>query len=104
MELYRYRDVQYADGLLVIHLETYETIKETPCGYWVLPESAVGYIGLLYRKKWVSKTSRKRFAYPTKAEALNSLKARRERQIVYAKSSLNHAQKVLAQIECMEVT
>lgn len=54
----------------------YVVIKETPCGYWLMTH----YGG---NKRWVSKTSLKRFAYPTKEEAFNSFKIRNSRRIGY---------------------
>jgi len=77
MKFYRYEAIQYAehdiDGELVspkipnptIELREYDILKETLKGYWIghkeFPELS---------KRWVSKTSKKKFAYPTKDEAL----------------------------------
>ena len=61
-----------------IYLNTYNIYKETPKGYWI------GYghpDGLQSDKRWVSKTARKRYAYPTKKEALESLIIRRKKQV-----------------------
>ena len=83
MKFYRYDIQNYAslgaDGDYItptipspnIELTVLNLHKETPKGYWV------GYGSLEPGKlrgqsKWVSKTSKKRFAYPTKEEALKS--------------------------------
>lgn len=62
---YPRKSVSYSELNLII----YNLYKETPKGYWI------GFgkkeIGFLHSESiWVSKTSRKRFAYPTKKEAL----------------------------------
>jgi hypothetical protein len=92
MKFYRYQAVQYAQldsytGEYVsspfpnpqLELNEYVLLKETPKGYWI------GYgsldVGNYSWKKWVSKTTRKRFAYPTKKEALINYIKRTERRI-----------------------
>jgi len=86
MEFFRYEWVQYAsvdyDGDYVVSsfpdpklvLRRYELIKETEKGYWI------GYKSINY-KKWIPKESRKRYAYPTKEEAIENFKARTKRRI-----------------------
>ena len=51
--------------------EEYHVIRFTPTGCYV---KLYGYI-----EKWVSLTHRKRFAYPTKKEALDNLVGRRQK-------------------------
>lgn len=76
MTFYRY-DSHNQD----IVLNEYQLIKETPKGYW---------INVYYNEfnKWVSKTSIKRYAYPTKKEALNSFIQRKIRQQGILKNQL----------------
>lgn len=62
-----------------LELRTYYIVKETPKGYWI-------GISPNYSDRWVSKISRKRFAYPTKEEALVSFEARNNRMM----KILNH--------------
>lgn len=92
MIFYRYEAVQYAehdyDGELVspkfpnpsVELRKYDMVKETPKGYWI------GYVSPIGRRigewaRWVSKTSKKRYAYPTKEEALNNFIKRSEKRV-----------------------
>lgn len=91
MKFYRYEAVQYAvigdDGEYTsssipnpkLELREYDLLKETPKGYWI------GYGSLSYSKynwkKWVSKTSKKKFAYLTAEEALINFIKRTERRI-----------------------
>lgn len=87
-KMYRYQDYFYGseDNLsgeplpvCKISLDEYKVIKETPKGYWI----SFPYLSHISTdwKKWVSKTSRKRFAYPTEEEALNNFIARRKSRI-----------------------
>jgi hypothetical protein len=89
MKLYRYEDQTRSslgdeDGYgafsrTEILLRSFLVEKETPCGYWIP------------YKKWVSKTARRRYAYPTKEEAWGSFKARKKRQILILTFQLNRA-------------
>ena len=110
MNFYRYNIVHYAsmndyEGVSrrfdfpnpSVVLTTYDLIKETPKGHWIS-------LGGLYEtgKRWVSKTSKKRFAYPTKKEALMSFIKRQkskirilEHQITSSKLSLGIAERKL---------
>jgi len=88
---YRFENVRYTTGVRV-HLQEYTLIKETPCGYWIKP--VWDYDD--YHKKWVSKTARKRFAYPTQEEAITSFMARKRRQIQIIESQLIDARSALS--------
>ena len=94
--LYRYEDVllnwdyNTNQAKVKIYLEDYKMLRETPCGYWI---DTSGY-GKSY-ETWVSKTSKKRFAYPTKHEALLNLKYRKQRQIKLLKVNLSRAEAAL---------
>lgn len=90
MKFYRYEIRQYSsygrdmEGEIIpsnfpprVALESleFELLRETPCGYWICTT------GFFFWKKWVSKTSRKRYAYPTKEEALKNFKKRTEKRV-----------------------
>lgn len=90
MKFYRYEAVEYAsidyDGDYVMSsipnprvvLREYNMHRETPKGYWI----GYGEARRLSSKGWwVSKTAKKRRAYPTKEEALNNFIKRTERRI-----------------------
>ena len=89
-KFFRYEAIQYAsagcDGEYEtskipnpkLELREYNLWKETPKGYWI------GYgksEKLNSGGKWVSKTARKRFAYPTKKEALINFIKRSEKRV-----------------------
>ncbi len=87
---YRYESVQYAsmgiDGDYKspkipnpkVELKTFDLLKETPKGYWIGYEVNVGFNS---GGVWISKTSKKRFAYHTKQEALNNFMKRTQKRI-----------------------
>lgn len=85
MILYRYYSI-YCDEGPSVYLEEFDMIKETPCGWWIQPAGDI-WRGGDY-KRWVSKTARKRYAYPTKKEALTSFKAKKVRQISILRAHL----------------
>lgn len=87
---YRYEIVEYAEldyyGDFVspaipnpkVKLRTFNLFKETDKGFWIGYGNSDGVNSPL---KWVSKTATKRFAYPTKEEALENFIKRNERRI-----------------------
>lgn len=97
MEFYRYYLVQYArpdsgdNGILPYYpdpklvLDTYSLKRETPKGYWIQS----GFFGT---PRWISKTSRKRYAYPTKEEALHNFVKRTEKRINILRRQLQEAE------------
>jgi hypothetical protein len=90
MKFYRYEIVEYAqmdyDGEYTnptfpnpcLELREYDLISETPKGYWV--GYGMGHSNYIW-KKWTSKTSKKRFAYPTKEEAMTNFILRTEKRL-----------------------
>ena len=104
MKFYRY----YNQGIDVV-LEKFKLLKETPAGYWIIPEyqdpvePLVMFKDTWYRK-WISKTSRKRFAYPTKEEALDSFKMRKKRQIPILEGQLDCVKEALKVAENIDTT
>jgi hypothetical protein len=92
MKFYRYEAKQYTSllkayvnvKLLLIELNLH---KETLKGYWI----GYGYVEegkLRSTSKWVSKTARKRYAYPTKEEALTNYIKRTQRRVSILKNQL----------------
>jgi hypothetical protein len=67
-------------------LREYEVIRTTPKGVWI------EYYG---SEKFVKLNARKRFACPTKEEALASFVARKEKQIRILKAQLRNAAEAL---------
>jgi hypothetical protein len=81
---YRYFDQVYGDNdRVAFHIETFDVIKETPSGYWVAPTWACRWGVGDKHKRWVSKTSRKRYCYPNKQQAWDSYHARKHWQAMH---------------------
>lgn len=73
----------------------YIILRETPCGWWIAKE----FLNIVYRgdvpkecQRWVSKTGRKRFAYPTKTEAWESYMARKQWRVWHLERQLRTAE------------
>lgn len=76
----------FSTSILVLH--EYSLVKETEKGYWI----CYGSPRFLHStRKWIPKISKKRFAYPTKEEALNNYIVRTTKRIGYLESNLNRA-------------
>jgi hypothetical protein len=76
---YRYDDVG---------LQAFCVAKETPCGVW---------LDVYCVRRFVLRESRKRFACPTEAEALESYVARKQSQVKILKSQLELAERRLSE-------
>jgi len=96
--LYRYHDSVYAalldehdnpdgPGRVVVSLETYKILRTTPKGVWV---ECFG------KDKFVLLAAQKRFACPTKKEALESLLARKKKQISILSDKIRNAESAMA--------
>ena len=92
---YRYEDVVYASpldefdnptgpGRLEVVRRRYRVVKATPCGVWL-------DIG-----RFVKTSGRKRFAWPTEAEALVSFQARKQRQLSILRAQASRVERALA--------
>ena len=111
-EAVQYASIDYGDGgyikdlpfqYIKLELKEYNLWKETPKGYWIgygMPDK------LNDGGRWVSKTAKKRFAYPTKKEAIVNFIKRTEKrvnilsnQIISCKSSLAIAKYIDSKIE-----
>jgi len=102
MTFYRYKAERYASmnddsvmfrlsPTITLSLYTYNLHKETPKGYWI----GYGHPDNGYNKGdsfWVSKTAKKRYAYPTKQEALTNYIKRTERRIGILQNQLDYSQ------------
>lgn len=70
--------------------EEFYVVNETDKGYWFIISG---------KKKWTSKTSKRRFAYPTKAEALENFIRRTKRSIAINNYNIDFAELALKEAE-----
>lgn len=95
--LYRFEAMHYeSDGMMSpglldkfkseLILEKHPISAETPKGYWISL-----YCGN-HKDRWVSKTAKKRFAYPTVKEAFDSYLARKLSYVKHARRQLARAE------------
>lgn len=98
MEFYRYEDMR-TWGETLVYERVFYLVSETPKGYWIhsRPNFKKGDLYFYPHDKpyWVSKTARKRFAYPTREQALQGYLARKQRQIVILEDKLEIAKEAI---------
>jgi hypothetical protein len=82
---YRIRDGCFEGGRAYLYAESIPVLRETKKGVWI------GYDE--EGKRFVLNDARKRYACPTVEEALESLKARKHRQIRILQGQLENAKK-----------
>lgn len=108
MKFYRYEIATHVSGgqedyyskpwsthsLRLIEMELH---KETPKGYWIgYGVSGQGYTG---NSVWVSKDGKKRYAYPTKKEALHNFKCRTEMRLKILQAQVDKCKSGLNMLE-----
>ena len=110
MKHYRYETTlihhEYLPSIVRINLIEFESVKETNFGFWIIETSLLEYYKLKrsYAKPtFVLKTSKKRYAYPTKKEALESFIIRSNKRVSYLKRDLNNAEMVLIKIKELNI-
>ena len=100
MKLYRYDSKRYsividADREIYgtsfpkLELNEYDVSCETPKGFWI------SYFSGGSKDKWISKSARKRFAYPTKNEALDAYIKRKTSYVRHSERKLAEAKEDL---------
>ena len=98
--VYRAEDCNTGHYHVQITYREYRVIRLTKCGFWIAAHSSFWLAG--DRERWVSNTSRKRFAFPTKEEALEGLMRRRQRQAAILGARLDGAERVIRHIESLQ--
>lgn len=96
MKWYRYEDARYSSGVdewdnslgshVEVHLHTFDVIRETKTGVWLLSFGV---------KRFAKLEARKRFACPTIEEALESFLARKARQSSIYKARLEDIEEAI---------
>ena len=100
MKFYRFEESRVNTGMVLER--TFSLVRETPCGYWIKEDSCGGWTienfhrldkegNMVPLLDWVSKTARKRMAYPDRAAALTSFIARKRQHVRYASMRLWNA-------------
>lgn len=79
----------YASPDISLHVQSFTTFKKTEKGYW---------INVYGKMKWVSSSGKKRYAYPTVAEAKINFIKRRTKYVEILKRKLQEQQAILLEI------
>ncbi|WP_411835675.1 hypothetical protein ACLBNB_20095 [Pseudomonas chlororaphis subsp. aurantiaca] len=106
---FRYIDSISPEGVTIV-CRRFVVIQESQHCYWLVPEGDEAMARdsqLVTGKVWrfakrVSKDSWRRFAYPDKAKALESYKARKRHQMSHAELAVERAKAALADIKELE--
>jgi hypothetical protein len=83
-EMYRYVETVFEGGIVSIDVDIYTVRKITPCGIRVAGKSISDWLierGYVKTRFVLTRDCNKRFAWPTKEEALTSFIARKRRQL-----------------------
>lgn len=84
--LYRFQELRLGEGRVSLSLYRFPIRKLTPCG---------AQIDVWGNRRFVNLGARKRYACPTEAEALESFRARKRRQIGILEHQLAEAKAAL---------
>lgn len=87
---YRYLTVPLEDGGVGVWLETYIPAKETPCGFWLVPDYQVDWSEPNQTRRWVSKSGAK-LCQPSQQEAWDAYKRRIRYRIQFLERDLRLA-------------
>ena len=95
---YRYR-ITRSDKPVLIE-QVFHVTKRTAKGVWIEKETnEPGFLNYPERPRFVLNSAKKRYAYPSKDEAIISLFARKRAQIRILKSQLVRSQRELSFLE-----
>lgn len=83
---YRYSD-RVRDGILQIDLREFPVVRHTPKGVQLLIDEV--------KTKFVRNSAKRKFAHPTKEEALQRFRDRKETQIKILEAQLKQARQAL---------
>jgi hypothetical protein len=108
MNFYRYERAvtyfdEYSEPSVDFVLREYTDIAETRCGYWVVP-SGYEYLAnknpefAKKKRRFVLKTGRKRYCYPTKEQAWRSFVIRSKRSVEHCERHLRESKAVLKKV------
>lgn len=87
--MFRYINISYGSDNVYLCCEIYKVVSKTPRGCWIMPKG----VDDLKLKRFVRDVGRKRFAYLTRKEAMESFKCRKAAQIRILERQLGMARK-----------
>ena len=93
MRHYRYDDLGFDYPTLT--LRVFNCVRETPCGYWIEETG----LGASSKRRWVSKTSNKRYAYPSLTDAWHSYRIRKYGQQHHLIQHLRYVTRIVDYLE-----
>ena len=94
--LYRYEGYVF-DSDVEVYAQRYNVLKHTLLGVWIADPWSTG----VTKRRFVLTSARKRYAYPTKVEALAAFRRRKQRHIEILEDTMENARAMLAKAEEM---
>lgn len=87
-----------------VRLRKYWVLRETACGYWIVPEYMKTKIETLQEreKRWIKKGAKNSFAYRDRQKAWQNFKARKQREKELLKAKACRVQGILSEIQQIE--
>ena len=92
MKFYRYKTEYDINDRVIAKLFVYEIYKETEKGFWIVP---IDDFYPMDKHFILKKPGRKKYAYPTKKEALNNYILRTEKYKKILEDNLHHCKQGL---------
>lgn len=86
-KLYRFTYYTGSYEQVTLELQILDIVAYTPAGYWI-GTICKAFPKYTTKEKWIGANSRKRFAYPTVREALQSLIIRKRKHVHYSNKRL----------------
>ena len=87
---YRYSTVPLENGGTGVWLDTYIPVKETPCGYWLVPDYQVEWSEPNQTRRWVAKSGGK-LCQPSLQEAWDAYRRRLRFRVQFLERDLRVA-------------
>lgn len=78
MKFYRCNYVQTSSFAYELTYDVYDMVKETPKGYWIIFNQFKDFNDIKKLQRFILKNSKKKYAYPTKQEALRNFIIRKK--------------------------
>ena len=91
---YRVHEYHDEDGRCTLSVATYAVARRTRCGVVL----TIPWVG----ETWVKNGGRKRWAYPTRAKAIESFRRRKQSQISWGQYHIRRAEEALRNLGLLE--
>lgn len=92
--LWRCRSFVDDDGDVVVLYDEFVVCSETPRGFWIDP-----YPRPMGRRRWISRTAKHPYVFPTKLAALEDMLRRKRVRNAYLQGEINDNERIIEALE-----